>query len=276
MEAPVLIKPIPPQVTNERAAFGPFDLKEFIQSPDKSDILFRAELKSGEALPTGLICTGDGLLTGIPAKEVKGHYEIVVTAENKAGSVQAAFVFTIKPSLATTSPIDYIDQLKAQVWGALEQHLPVPDLPEMLDRPVTAIDIYYLLERWGILKIWDAFNLEAPSGLTLLNLEGASEHYQVYDRGSCLVAVPKDLFSYERTIEDGLKTARAVAREVYRRQWTIELTGFDKLTRAAWVELQHLGDLHGKRLEIINFDPTLNDIKLYSTQTQIMRMSGME
>lgn len=275
MDAPILIQPIPPQVINELAAYGPFDLKEFIETPGHNNLQFSAELRSGEALPKGLICTSDGIVTGIPARNTKGNYEVVVTAQNEAGALETVIMLTIKPSLATTGT-DYLDQLKSQVWEALEQQLPLPDLADLYDRPITALEIYYLLERWGILKVWDAFNLEPPSQPVLLTLEGTSEHYNVYDRGSCIIACPKDLFSYERTIEDGLKTARAVAREIYRRQWTIEFTGFDKMMRAAWVELQHLGDIHGKRLEIINFDPTINDIKLYSTQTQENRMRGLE
>ena len=100
----------------------------------------------------------------------------------------------------------------------------------------------------------------------MLTLEGTSPHYNVYDRGSCLVACPKDLFSHVRTIDDGLQTARAMAREVYKRDWTIELAGLDKMSRAAWVEIQHLGDLNGKRLEVINFIPTPDDVKVYSAQ----------
>lgn len=275
MEAPILAHDIPAQVVNERAAFGPFDLKDFITSEFDPNIRFSAELKNGDALPKGMICTSDGLLTGIPAKDTKGNYQIVVTAENANGMIKAEFLLTIKPSLATGTT-DYMDQLKAQIWEAVDQRLPVPDLSELYDRPITAIDIYYLLERWGILQVWDAFNLEPPGELVLLKLEGASEHYNVYDRGSCIVACPKDLFSHERTIEDGLRTARAVAKELYKRQWTIELTGFDKMVRAAWVELQHLADIHGKQLEIINFEPTINDIKLYHSETQDLRLRRLE
>lgn len=265
MEAPVLIKPIPAQVVNERAAYGPFDLKNFIQSPDGSSARFSAQLRNGDALPKGLICTADGIVTGIPAKDTQGNYEIVVTVENDAGSIDVTFVMTIKPSFASAGP-EYIDQLKSQIWEALGQNLPIPDLGEMLDRPITTLDVYYLLERWGIITIWDAFNLEPPGEKVELSLGDTSVHYHVYDRGSCLVAAPKDLFSHERTLEDGLQTARALAREVYRRNWTVELSGFDKFTRAAWVEIQHLSDQYGKRLEVINFHPTPDDVKIYISQ----------
>ena len=272
MSAPVLTKAIPQQVINERAAYGPFDLKAFFQvEADSSAIRFTGELKSGEALPKGLICTEDGLFTGIPGKETRGNYEVLVTAENDEGSVQTAFPMTIKPSLLTSST-EYIDQLKSQVWEALGKNLPVPDLAELYDRPISALEIYYLLERWGTLTIWDAFNLEPAGEKHLLSLEGASEHYHVYDRGSCLVACPADLFSSERTLEDGLQTARAMAKEVYKRSWTIQMAGFDKFLRAAWVEVQLLGDKHGKHLEVINFNPTHNEVKLYNEQAQNIGM----
>lgn len=266
MQAPVLVKPVPAQVVNEQAAYGPFDLKEFIQAPDKSPVKFIAELTSGQSLPKGMICTEDGIVTGIPAKDTQGNYEIVVTASNEGGSIKANFVFAIKPSLLTTTEANYFDQLKSQVWEALEQNLPIPELGALLERPITPLDINYILERWGILIVWDAFNLDPPGTKIPLTLEGASQHYNVFDRGSCIIAAPKDLYTYNRTLLDSLQTARAVAKEVFNRGWTIEMAGYFKLTRATWVEIQHLNDQYGKSLEIINYSPRPEDIKLYTTQ----------
>lgn len=276
MESPVLVKSIPPQVVNEQGAYGPFNLKDYIQAgKDNPSVRFQAELMSGEALPKGLICTGDGIITGIPAKNTQGNYEIKITATNEAGTAQTTMVLTIKPSLADTSSTqDYMDQLKAQVWKALEQKLPVPDLTELYNQPISFIEIYYLLERWGILTIWDAFNLEPAGEKKLLTLEGASQHYNVYDRETCLIMGPKDLYSHERTIEDGLMTARAMAREVYNRGWTVELAGFEKLTRAAWVEIQHLVEKYGKPMEVINYHPTPDDMKIYRVQSLDSKFRG--
>lgn len=266
MAAPEIIKPIPTQAVNEQAAYGPFNLGDFIQAPDNDpSIHFQAELKNGEPLPKGLICTSDGLITGIPAKGTEGNHEIVVHVETDEGAITAEFVLMIKPSLATTTDAAYLDKIKSQVWAALENQLPMPDLSDMYTRDVTPLDIYYLLERWGILTIWDAYNLDPASPKILLNLEGTSPHYHIYDRGSSIIGCPKDLFSAERTIADGLQTAKVMAREVYKRNWTIELAGLDKLTRAAWVELQRLGDQYGKRLEIINYSPSPHDVLLYAT-----------
>lgn len=276
MASPILVKPIAAQVINEQAAYGPLDLKEYIQADGSGSLQFSAALEDGKALAKGLICTEDGLLTGIPAKDSQGTYEIIVEAKNAEGSVKTSIILTIKPSLLK-SDIEYLNELKNQVWEAVEKKLPIPELGDIYQRPMTVLDIYYLLERWAVLKIWDAFNLDLPGKLIPLALEGMSSHYHVFDRGSCLVAVPKDLFSHERTIEDGLKTARAMAREVYKRHWTIELVGFDKMMRAAWVEIQHLGDRYDKPLEIINYEATPDDLKLYYTQHNTMAMrSGLE
>lgn len=267
MQPPKLEKPIPSQIVNERASYGPFDLKDYIKSADESPVTFQAELKGGQVLPRGLICTSDGILTGIPAKETQGNYKLVINAKNDGGDLQTEVDLTIKPSLIT-APMDFADQLKSQVWQALEKGLTPPDLSELLERPVTPLDIHYLLERWGTLTIWDAYNLDPPSEKILLNLEGVSEHYNVYDRGSCMVATPKDLFSYERTAEDGLKTARAMAKEVYNRGWTIQMAGFYQLMRATWVEIQQLIDENGKVLEVINFTPQVRDLELYHQRRQ--------
>lgn len=271
MDKPVLVKPIPSQIVNERASFGPLNLTEYIAAPDGSACRFTMELDSGEALPKGMIGTSDGIVTGIPGRDTQSTYVVIVTAENEAGSIQTSFTFTIKPSLATDDDT-YFDKLKAQVWEALEKHLPPPDFAELYNRPVSIVEIYHLLERWGLIKVWDAFNLEPPGEMIPLNLEGVSKHYVVYDRGSCIVACPKDLFSHERTLEDGIQTAKAVAREVYKRKWPVEIAGFDKLTRALWLELQHLGDVHGHRLEITNYIPSVSDLRLYTMQAEEIRM----
>lgn len=275
MAAPAIVKQIPSQVINEQASYGPFDLKEFIQAPDGMEVHFRGELISGEALPKGLICTEDGILTGIPAKETQGNYQFKITAANDVGSLEVNIVFTIKPSFAAAGDA-YVDQLKAQVWEALEHKLPVPDLGSLYDRPVTVFDVYYLLERWASMIIWDALNLEAAGEKKLLTLEGASKHFQVYDRGSCIVATPVDLFSHERTTEDALQTARAMAREVYKRGWIIEFAGFEKMERAAWVELQHLEDKFGKKLEILHYEPTFKEMRIYNEEAKEIALKRSE
>lgn len=275
MDAPSIKQPIPAQVVNERAAYGPFDLKPFFNFDDPERVYFTAELKAGGPLPRGMICTGDGILTGIPAKDTHAQYDVIISVSNEAGEIQAPLVLTIKPSLLIERS-QYGDAAKAQVWEALQHDLPIPELADIYNLPITPLDIYYLLERWGIITIWDVYNLEPPGNKVLLDLPDISEHFNVYDCGSCIIGAPKDLYSHERTLEDGLRTARAMAKEVYQRHWTVELSGFDKFTRAAWVEIQLLGDQYGRKIEVINFNPTLEDVHLYSVEANNNTRLGAE
>jgi len=267
MQAPVFIKDIPLQAIHERASYGPVSLLDFMQvaEEDKPSLQFRAELSSGESLPRGLICMSDGILTGIPARETHGDYEVRVTVENEAGTAEAIFPLRIK-QMFVAGEGGYLDEVKAKIWEAIGKNLALPSLEELetlYNQPISSNEVYYLLERWATIQIYNAFDFDPGGEKKLLQLKGASPHYVVYDRGSYLVAVPKDLFSHEHTLEDGLQTARALAREAYSREWTMELRGFDKLKRAAWVEIQHLIDKHGKALDVINYQPNSNDVKIY-------------
>jgi hypothetical protein len=163
---------------------------------------------------------------------------------------------------------NYLTELKKQVWEALGTNQATP-MQDPMTRDISPTEIYYLLQRWASLAIWDVYNLEPAGDKTLLTLPGASPHYEIFDRGSCLVGAPKDLFSYKRNLEDGLMTARAMADEVYKRGWTVEFAGFNKLVRAAWVELQVNGSKSGKFLEVLHFTPSASDMKLAQDQAQI-------
>ena len=273
MPKPVFTKDIPAQIINELASYGPFDFNAFLEHPEGVSFTFQAGLESGEPLPQGMICTADGYLTGIPAKGTSGDYLILVTASNEEGSSEARFTLHIKPSIAQETEAhsaDYFNELKSKIWDAIEHKKPIPEI-DFFNQEITPLDVYYLLERWGVLIIYDAFNLEPPGEKKLLQLEGMSEQYNIYDRGSCLVGTPKDLFSHERTTVDALQTARVMAKEAYKRNWTIELVGFDKMTRAAWVEIQHLSEQYGRPLEIINYQPTSSDIHIYQAESEGIR-----
>lgn len=264
---PVLVEEIPAQVINEGASFT-LDLNQYIQSPDteSGSIHFAAQLSDERALPQGLICTDNGMLSGIPASGTQGSYEVEISAKNDGGTpLSVTIELTIKPRFEMKETNQYFTGLKAKVWEALGEGSPLPELKELIDRPITASDVYYLLERFSTFIVWDVYNLDKPGELKPLTLEGVSPHYHVYDRGSCLVATPKDLFSHERTMEDGLKTAKAMAGEVYRRHWAVEFSGLDKMVRACWVEIQLLGEKHGKPLEVMHYNPSAQDIDLYLT-----------
>jgi hypothetical protein len=145
---------------------------------------------------------------------------------------------------------------------------PQPIPPDGEDAPqgqssVTPLEVYYLLERWATLIVWNSDNLEPVGEPKALTLKEANPHFYFYDRGSALVTVPKNLFSHERTLGDALDAARTLATEAYHRGWTVEMAGFEKMVRAFWVKIQHLNDQHGKDLKILYYDPTLHDRTLY-------------
>jgi hypothetical protein len=270
-----LKKPIPAQIVNEGATFGPLNLHDFIQSENKMTI--RAELVDGQPLPKGLICTTDGIINGIPAADTQGSYKVMIFVTNEeTEELTTEFDFTINPRLSMGDEKNQIySKLKAEVWEALGKNLPLPDLAELLNRPITLTEIYYLLQRFATLTIWDVYNLDYPGEKNLLNLEGVSKHYHVYDRGCCIVGAPKELFSHERTLADAMNTARAMAREVYKRGWVIEFAGFDKMVRSAWVELQLLSEQHGKPLEILHYNPSMADVKIFDAELKGKQSTGL-
>ncbi len=271
-----LINIIPFQVVNEGASYGPLYLTEFIEVPEAGGkVRFQAELTDGRPLPKGLICTSEGMVSGIPAVGTNGVYDIRVKVTNEESDIfETQFSLSISSRIVLTTG-DAANQLKTQVWEALAKNLPIPEFDALLDRPISVVEMYYLLQRFGVLTVWDVYNLEMPAEKKLLQLEGVSKHYNVYDRGSCLIGAPKDLFSHERTLEDALQTSRAMAREVYKRNWTIELAGFNKMVRGAWVELQHLGDKNGRHVDILHFDPSSDDMRVYTEQARAIAAASM-
>lgn len=277
-DAPQLVKEIPPQIVNEGAAYE-LNLNDFIQSttPNGGTVHFVGELNDGRALPAGMICTDNGMLSGIPAKGTIGGYQFVIVAENDSGiPLVTEFPFTIKERIHVSEEEDVLRSFKTKVWEALGKNLPLPDVDMAalfdLTRPLTGIEIYYLMERFATLTIWDVYNLDSPGPKQLLDLAGCSKHYNIYDCGSCIIGAPKELFSHARTLEDALQTARAMAREVYQRGWTIEFGGFNKMIRAGWVELQVLSDKHGKQIDVLHYTPSDRDVVLYQTQAKTLEL----
>lgn len=265
-----LAKIIPDQVINEGATYKPLDFKAFLESSNVLEQLqFQAELEDGRALPKGLICTREGVLSGIPAQGTEGSYKVVLKVTDIEGNqITAAFNLIIKLA-NVTQPHSLLKELKQQVWAAVGQGQPIPTLPDtdhLLDCSVTPAEYYYLLERYAYLIIWDANNMSFPGRLVKLNLAGVSDKFQVYDRGSCIVASPKDLYRHDRTPHDALVTSRAMAEEVFKRGWIIEFSGFDKMVRAAWVRLQLLSAQHNKNVEILHYMPESEDRLIYDRE----------
>jgi len=272
-----LLKAVPDQCLNEGAGFKPLDLKIFIKLADaRTQLRFHAALKNGSPLPKGLICTPEGIVSGIPAKGTAENYVILVTAEDIEGETFSLEFNLLIKQINVADQRTIIQALKTQIWQAMQTGQPIPtmaDLGDVFNWPITPFDVYYLLERFAFLTVWNAHNLDAPGPLNLLSLKGASPHYLVYDRGSCLTGAPKDLFTHARTIQDTYMTARAMADEVYQRGWSIEFSGFDKMVRMAWVRLQILGNQQGKFLEILNYSPPQADTIIYNKEIEALKPS---
>lgn len=270
-KASTQLKPIPALIINEGSPFGPLNFNNFIHPPAAASdkLRFSVQLVDGKSFPSGLSCTPSGMISGTADVGTAGEYEAELTVVDESGnSLSAKFPLTINSSMAVDDPY-FLTDLKSQVWEALGQDLPIPEIGSILNRPITPVEIYYLLQRFAVLTIWDVYNLESPGEKHLLKLDGMNPHYNAYDRGSCLVVAPKDLYSHKRTLADALQASKVLAQEVYKRGWTIEFAGFNKMVRAAWVELQHLGDKHGKKIEILHFSPTPDDLRVYVVQTQM-------
>lgn len=281
-QPPVLINPFTDQITNVGSAFGPININDYIQSLDalSGKIKFTVTLKNGKPLPQGLYVSSTPEIIGIPAKGTEGSYDVLVIAENNSTlPFKTTFKLTILPRIEyqTKDGLQFDDDLpdekfirdlKKQIWDAIGHDKPQPDIGDLFVRPVRALDVLYLLERWATLTIWDAFNLDPSDEKHPIELEGCSPHYVVYDKGNCLIAAPVDLFSHQRTLGDAIQTAQAMAREVYKRGWTVEFSGYDKMKRAAWVELQLLGDHFGKQLDILHFSPNSTDEMIYEMRSE--------
>ena len=106
---------------NEGAASGPFNLNEYIQSPDaiSGPVRFLAELANGASLPNGLICTSTGTLSGIPAIKTQGNYDVLIVAENDSGiALTVECKLLIKERIAIDAS-SFLGDVKSRVWEAL-------------------------------------------------------------------------------------------------------------------------------------------------------------
>jgi hypothetical protein len=274
LTAPVLIKPLPSLNFYENKPFGPIDLNEYVQSPnpESGKVRFYSEIAdTGAELPSRIICMESGLFGGIAERGTKGQYKIVILAENESLEMLVLRLeLSINELPAAEDPIFFSD-VKEELWSAVGKDLPAPASNEALTRPISPAEVYYLVQRFGSMTIWDVYNLEAPNSKVLLALPGVSKHYNVYDRGCCLVGAPKSLFNHERTLSDAIQTAKVMAKEVYKRGWTIEFGGFNKMVRAAWIELQVLGDKFNKPIEIMHYQPSERDLDIFQNQVEANR-----
>ena len=272
-------------------------------------LLYTVEVENTESMPFNLDYTITGEIYGQvrPPALTGSPYQIVVTVSNGSElPLVTSFELTILPALnpedewsideAVADEFDNEANLNAEeelelfknlketsekegrfteekqaIWEAILQGQTIPELKELMDRPISHHEIYYLLSRISYFVIWDANNSAPAGALQALVLKGASELFNVYDRGSCIVATPKQLFDHNRTLRHGIHTAQAMAYEVFQRGWKVEFGGFDKMVRAAWVEFELLSQKFGKPVSYSYFQPTPQDVETLN-QAQSLRM----
>lgn len=266
----------------EGVAIEPIDLKSYIRMPEGASVTFLAELALGDGLPKGVSCSEDGILSGTPEKGTADElpYDILVVASS--GNRQPLIFdlyLTIYPmkSLGIVLPEEeseaYLkaqrEQMKKEYGIDLEQLDQFwalfsddegPDLTELLTRKVTPAEIYALLGRFATLTLWNSDDITPAVNGKIIEIEGASQHFLVYDFKVALITTPKDLYASDRTLEDALQTARAMVHEIQRRGWNIQLAGYDKMVTAAWVEANRLNSLgRGPAIKVEYFSPTPAD-----------------
>ena len=276
LQPPVLIKPLPTLALHEGKDFGPIDLRDYIQSPNQESgrVKFYAEIEETAAeLPSNIVCMESGLFGGRPERGTKGNYRVIISAENACDNFLVQVVDLVINELPAAEDPLFLANFKEDVWQTLGLDQAEPMLNEAFTSPVSAADVHHLMQRFGTFTIWDVYNLEAPNNKVLLKLPDISKHYNVYDRGACIVGTPKSLFNHERTLADAIQTAKAMAKEVYQRGWTIEFNGNLKMMRAAWIELQVLASRFNKSLEIMHYQPTERDLALYEAQVETARLT---
>ena len=264
------------------------DLEKLVKNPSKQPLKFSAELALGGDLPTGLVCSPEGKITGTPAPKTAEvlPYDILIITETPN---QPPLVFdiyltilstekrgivlpTTDEELVETIHSDAIDKTYGvdirkieKYWELFASDGQLPDLERLLTRQVTPEDIYYLLERFATLTIWDADNLSPADEGKVLALAGSSPYYQVYDFGVALVATPKELYDTHRVLSDAFQTARVMIQEVQKRGWKIQLSGYDKMITAAWVEVNRLNEANPEqKIEIEDFTPSAADLEILS------------
>ncbi len=245
----------------EGSEFPAVDLNQYIENPTDKPLKFIAELTNDQPLPTGLFCSESGKLYGVPAigTAKKRHYDVLVIVQGETTLPLILSVSILIYNPKTESP-EYLEFYWQALLGGVDPSL-LPDIQKALTRDVTPSDIYYLLGRFSTFIIWNADDLSSPDKGRIIELSDANERFNVYDFDVALVASPKDLYDPNRTLRNGIETAQAMIHEVQCRKWNIEFAGYDKLVRAAWLEVQKLNRLQkgeGHIIEVYHYEPNLS------------------
>jgi len=87
-DAPIVVAPLEQQTVQVDIPNWSYDAAAAFSDADLADVLsFSAKLANGEPLPAWMqIDSATGLITGIPARNDRGHYALVITATDTAGA----------------------------------------------------------------------------------------------------------------------------------------------------------------------------------------------
>ncbi len=260
------------------------DLKKSIDNPSNISLKFSAELSLGGAMPENLTCSEDGVISGILARNTAAllPHSVSVVAEGEAIEPLAfdIYLYIVAAEGAEAEEAEELQPAELefdleqfdQYWKAFNDKLDLPDLEELLTRQITKRDIYYFINKFATLTVWNADDYRPADVGELISIQGESEHFMVYNFDVALVATPKDLYSTSRTMGDALQTARSMVQEAYKRKWNVELAGLDKMVSAGWVEAEWLNKNKDEyKMAVKNFIPSENDWTNLSKRMQLQK-----
>jgi len=257
MSEKILLKTeVKPLKVNAGSPIRQRDFSVYIENPDEAPLTFSATLDDGKALPEGLSLSSEGVFSGTAGTETARNlpYQVIMKAE---APDQAPLEFDFSLYIFKTLTSDEIGELRLETWRELADKGALPEnMQEVINRPITPQDVYHLLERFATFTVWNADDLRLASQGEVIEVDGASPHYRVYDFDVCLVATPKELYSHDRVMGDALETARAMIRNVHKRGWNVEFGGFDRMATAAWYEARRQNVNSQHQMEVRNYKPT--------------------
>lgn len=235
----------------EGTTISPIELSQFIEHDPASTLLYICD----ETLPAGLqFNLEQASIEGTPSigSAQKNHYEFTVQVSDGTESLSLPIRLLIYKTLSA----DEIESLRHQTWQNLSEQAPLTDeLLAIIERPISKNDIFYLLERYASFTVWNADDLRLADKGKPITIPGASQHFLIFDFEVCIVATPKDLYSFKRTLSDATQTARAMIKEAYKRKWHVEFGGYDRMANAAWYEARQLNLSGEHQMEVRNYEP---------------------
>lgn len=251
-----VIAQVKPIKVNEGAPIFPVDLNTYIDNPDQTPLEFTGIMANGSIMPSFIKLSRSGHLSGVPPEgsASSSPYHLKVIAASPTSKLELDINLRVYVPLSA----EQIASQRMEAWKELAKEGVLPEsMQEIIYRPITKRDIYYLLERYATFTLWNADDMRLATDGRMIQLAGASEKFQVYDFDVCLVATPKDLYTQNRTLGAALDTARAMAREAHRKKWNVEFGGFDRMADAAWYEIYDLNraNANGHYMEVRHYEP---------------------